>query len=82
MKHMVHITEHTIHHRTYIAETPTTKTFKPARSRVLLNITNNNTLQTRSMTQPTQQLPTISTPKASRVEKSTIAKHEKRGINL
>ena len=79
MKQLVQLTERAIHHKTSIVETPTITAFKIARSRVLLDINNNNnSCQTISMTQPTQQLSTISTPVVPRVEHSTVAKHKNR----
>ena len=77
-KQLVHIIERSIHHKTSIAEKPTTTTFESTRSRVTLSTNRNNTHQTISITQPTQQLPTMSTPEVPREEQSTIAKHKHR----
>ena len=76
MQQLVRITERAIHYKPYIAETPTTTVCNPASLRVTLNNSNNNSRQTRSMTQPNQQLSAISTPVVPRVEQSTAAKHK------
>ena len=76
MKQLVRITYRTIHHKLAIAATPTTVESNPAISRVLLNNKNNKPHQTRSMTQPTQQFSTVSTPVVLRVEQSMIAKYK------
>ena len=76
MQQLVQITEREIHQKLAIAATPTTTASDPEISRVPLN---NNTIkpwQTRSMTHPTQNILTVSTPVVIRVEQSTVAKHK------
>ena len=76
MKQLFRITEKEIHHKSYIAVTPTTTSYAPESSRVPLTNNSNNSRQTVSMTQPNQQLSTIYTPVVIRVEQSTVAKHK------
>ena len=57
----------------YIAATPTTIAYDPSILRVPLD---NKPRQTRSMTQPTKQLSTVSTPVVPRVERTPVAKQK------
>ena len=74
-KKLILLIKRSIHHELHIAATPTTTAHNPASLRVHLTNTNNNSRQTRSMTQSTQHLSTISTPVVLRVEQSMVAKN-------